>query len=45
MGKWKKVYSQASQFGVGLEQKLWEKLEFVPVQTTAEKEDDSILSQ
>lgn len=33
-GNIRKVYSQSSQFGVGLEEKLWEDLELVPVQTT-----------
>lgn len=36
-GKTRKVYSQSSEFGVGLEEKLWEKLEFVSVQTTASR--------
>lgn len=36
-GNIRKVYSQSSQFGVGLEEKLWEDLELVSVQATAEK--------
>ena len=37
-GKTRKVYSQASQFGVGLEEKLREELELVSVQSTVEGE-------
>lgn len=36
-GNIRKVYSQSSQFGVGLEEQLWEDLEFVPVQTAVER--------
>lgn len=36
-GKTRKVYSQSSQFGVGLEEKLWEDLELVSVQATVER--------
>lgn len=35
-----KVYSQSSQFGVGLEKELREELEFVSVQTSEEREKD-----
>lgn len=38
-GKTRKVYSQSSQFGVGLEEKLWEDLELVSVQATVERKD------
>lgn len=37
-GKTRAMYSQSSEFGVGLEEKLREKLEFVSVQTPAQKE-------
>lgn len=36
-GNKRKVYSQSSQFGVGLEEKFWEDLELVSVQTTVER--------
>ena len=36
-GNIRKVYLQSSQFWVGLEEKLWEDLELVPVQTTVER--------
>lgn len=42
MEKQEKVYSQSSQFGVGLEEKLREELESVSVQTTAEKQSETV---
>lgn len=42
-GNIRKVYSQSSQFGVGLEEQLWEDLEFVPVQTTVGRKEEELI--
>ena len=42
-GKTRKVYSQSSEFGVGLEEKLWEEQEFVSVDATGGKNKENIV--